>query len=38
LVVPVVAEVVTVTGPAAGGYLTVYPSNANRPAASSLNF
>lgn len=29
---------VTVTGPTAGGYLTVYPDGANRPTASNLNF
>jgi len=29
---------VTVTGPTAAGYLTVYPSGAARPVASSLNF
>jgi hypothetical protein len=29
---------VTVTGPAAGGYLTVYPDGANRPTASNVNF
>lgn len=29
---------VTVTGPASGGYLTVYPCDALRPTASNLNF
>jgi hypothetical protein len=29
---------VTVTGPAAGGYLTLYPCNATLPDASNLNF
>src|SRR6185437_8452138 len=29
---------VTVTGPAAGGYLTVYSDGAPRPSASNLNF
>jgi hypothetical protein len=29
---------VTVTGPAANGYLTVYPAGASRPLASNLNF
>jgi hypothetical protein len=29
---------VTVTGPTAGGYLTVYPDAANRPTASNVNF
>ncbi|MBB5870909.1 hypothetical protein F4553_004288 [Allocatelliglobosispora scoriae] len=29
---------VTVTGPTAGGYLTVYPGGVARPTASSLNF
>ena len=35
--VSIVANV-TVTGPAAGGYLTVYPESANRPTTSNLNF
>ena len=29
---------VTVTGPAAGGYLTVYPDGTSRPTASNVNF
>jgi hypothetical protein len=29
---------VTVTGPSAGGYLTVYPDGATQPVASNLNF
>jgi subtilase family serine protease len=33
-----VAVNVTVTGPAAGGFLTVYPDGTTRPLASNLNF